>query len=155
LSDSADVTFNDVYAPLLSSQYPANTEYHTLHNSMNTDEWRLKLSVENVTNCGMTINFEQFGGEVKGELQTGSWFKIEKIVEDDWQELSTNPLIDYAWDDVAYEIKKNDITALNVEWKWLYGELEPGYYRLSKEVTNFTKNGNSDEKIYQVYFNIK
>ena len=155
LSDSVDVTFNDVYEPLLSSQYPSGVKCRTAHNSLCIDEWGLSLSAENVTNKGMTISFEQFGGNQTGELQTGSWFKIEKVVDGKWQELLTNPLIDYAWDDAAYIINKNDITKFPEEWKWLNGELEAGDYRLSKEVMNFKKSGDFDKKIYQVYFTVE
>lgn len=155
LSDNVDVIFNDVYEPLLSSQYHSGVKCRTTHNSVNSDNWGLSLSAENVTNTGMTIRFEQFGGNVQGELQTGTWFKIERSTDDGWQELSINPLINYVWNAMAYQIKRNDITELCVEWKWLYGELETGYYRLSKEVMDLKKAGKLDKEIYPVYFTVE
>ncbi len=38
LSEYEDVTFNDVYAPLLSSTYPADTKGYILHNRVDTDK---------------------------------------------------------------------------------------------------------------------
>lgn len=156
LSEYEDVTFNDVYEPLLSSQYPAGRgKGRTIHNRIYNDKWGLTLSPDDVTNKGMTVKFEQFGGNPTGKLQTGEWFLLEKTVNDEWQQLETNPLIDYAWHSIAYDIKKNDITELEVDWKWLYGELSPGFYRLSKEIMDFRKTGDFDKEIYQVYFTIE
>lgn len=156
LSESADITFNDIYEPLLSSQAPAKADKgRAIHNSILLDKWGVSLHADDVTRKGLTLKIEQFGGNYSGELQTGEWFKLEKTVNDEWKELETNPLIDYAWTDIAYTIKKNDITELKIEWKWLYGELPDGFYRLSKEITDFKSAGDNDEKIYEVYFTVE
>lgn len=119
------------------------------------DEWGLTLYADDVTNSGMTVKFMQFGGNPSGELKTGEWFELEKIAFDNWQAVDTNPLIDYVWNSVAYMIKSNDITELKVEWKWLYGELPAGSYRLSKKVMDYRAPGDFDEKVYKVYFTIE
>ncbi len=155
LSENEDITFNDVYEPLLSSQLNAGAGTgKTLHNSILNDKWGVYLHADNVTANGMTLKIEQFGGNPDGQLQTGEWFKLEKTVDDNWTPVETNPLIDYAWNDVAYEIKRNDVTELQVEWKWLYGELEPGFYRLTKEIV-FKSAGSFDKDLYEVYFTIE
>ena len=118
------------------------------------DKWGLTLRAENVTKTGMTLKIEQFGGNPDGELETGEWFKLEKTVDDNWMPVETNPLIDYAWNDVAYKIKRNGITELQVEWKWLYGELEQGFYRLTKEI-EFKTAGSFDKDLYDVYFTVE
>lgn len=118
------------------------------------DKWGITLRAENVTKSGMTLKIEQFGGNPDGVLETGEWFKLEKTVDDNWIPVETNPLIDYAWNAVAYEIKRNDITELQVEWKWLYGELEAGFYRLAKEIV-FKTAGSFDKDLYEVYFAVK
>lgn len=119
------------------------------------DKWGLSLYAEDVTPKGITLKIEQFGGSPTGELQTGEWFSLEVIKDNEWKAVETNPLVDYAWNDVAYLIKKNDITELKVDWKWLYGELEPGYYRLKKEIMDFRETGDFDKEIYEVYFTIE
>ncbi len=118
------------------------------------DKWGLSLYADNVTANGMTLKIEQFGGNPDGELQTGEWFKLEKTVNDNWTPVETNPLIEYAWNAVAYEIKRNDITELQVDWKWLYGELEQGFYRLTKEI-EFKTAGSFDKDLYDVYFTVE
>lgn len=118
------------------------------------DKWGLTLYAENVTKTGMTLKIEQFGGNHDGELETGEWFKLEKTVDDNWTPVGTNPLIDYAWNDVAYKIKRNGITEIPVEWKWLYGELEQGFYRLTKELA-FKTAESFDKDLYEVYFTVE
>lgn len=156
LSDNPDITFNDVMASMLSSVKLPNKGILFSHNFiLSSDKWGITLYGDDITNKGMTIKFEQFMGDYKGELQTGDWFKLEKNVDGEWISVETNPLIDYAWRMIAYKIKKNDITEFKVEWKWLYGELKPGYYRLSKEVMDFVKAGEFEKKLYYIDFNIE
>ena len=155
LSEREDVTFNDVYAPLLSAQYPVDrSQCKVLHNRISTDKWGITLRTEDVTRTGLSLKIEQFGGNPSGKLQIGEWFKLERTVDDEWQEVATNPLIDYAWHTIAYGICDNDITELAVDWQWLYGELSPGFYRLSKEIMDFRGTGDYDKQIYQVHFNV-
>ncbi len=156
LSEDANVTFNDIYDPLLSSQYVLNSDKGVTHfNPILNDKWGLSLCADDVTSTGMTLKIEQFGGKFTGSLQTGDWFLLETVKENEWKPVETNPLIDFAWNSVAYLIKNNDITELKVEWKWLYGELKPGYYRIKKEIMDFKVSGQYDKEIYEAYFTIE
>ena len=119
------------------------------------DKWGISLSSKNIKNTGLTILCEKFGGNPTGELQTGEWFFLEVLKDGDWEHVATNPLIDYAWNDIAYVIKKNDVTEFKVDWKWLYGELPPGYYRLKKEIMDFRGTGDYDKKLYELRFTIE
>ena len=116
------------------------------------DDWGIDFSLKDVTSGSATLVFNQKDGNAKGELQTGAEFSIEKYENGNWKAVPTNPLIDYAWHMVAYQIKKNDVTEFECEWKWLYGELENGHYRLNKKVIDFVKTGEFEEKTYSVEF---
>lgn len=156
LSDNNDVTFNDVFEPLLSSQLSVNTDKKVSFNIIApTDKWGLILYAEDVSTTGMKIKFDQFGGENVGELQTGAWFNLEKSVNETWVPVEANPQLEYAWNDVAYQINKNDITELNVEWDRIYGKLDNGYYRLTKEIMNIQEESLLDKNLYTVYFTIE
>ena len=156
LTDNVNVTFNDVISPMLSSVKPNDTNgYLISHNIFATsDKWGITLYADNVTPKGLTLKIEQFGGNPTGELQTGTWYELETTVNDEWQPVKTK-LDNYGWDALAYAIKRNDITEIGVNWEFIYGELSPGYYRLSKEVMDFREAGNHDEEIYQVHFTIE
>lgn len=157
LTDDPLITFSDIFEPMLSSQYlpDAPKKAVSFDFVQSGDPWGISCSVKNLTNQGMTFLIEQFGGNYDGELQTGEWFQIYRMKEDEWVPAETNPLIDYAFPMVAYSIQKNDITEYNIQWKWLYGELSPGEYRLDKKVMNFRDSGDFDEEIYSIYFTIE
>ena len=157
LTGDLNVTFSEIFEPLLSSQFLSDApkqslSYHLINSG---DKWGISCSPENLTNHSMTFEIEQFGGAFQGELQTGEWFALSHMVEDEWVPCETNPLIDYAFPMVAYSIRKNDITEFEIEWEWLYGELSPGYYRLDKKVMDFRGSGDFEEQIYSVHFTIE
>ncbi len=157
LTDDPDITFSDVFEPLLSSQYLPDAPKKAISFDFvqSGDQWGITCFVKDLTNHSMTFQMEQFGGSFKGQLQTGEWFQIYRLNEDSWGPVETNPLIDYAFPMVAYPIAKNDITDFSIEWKWLYGELSPGEYRLDKKVMDFVQSGEFEEEIYSVYFTIE
>ena len=156
LTDNTEITFSDVYAPLLSSQHDVGKEsgFVVFDHIVSGDKWGLSLSAENVTKTGMTICFEQFGGATLGDLQTGAWYKIETLTDGTWQEVPTK-MEEVVWHSIAYMIPKNDVTQMDVNWEFLYGALPSGEYRLTKEVMDFKETGNFEEKIYFAYFTIE
>ena len=156
LSEKEEITFNDVYEPLLSSQFNAGEENgKILHNRILTDKWGITLYADNVTPKGMTLKIVQFGGYPSGRLEYGAAYTLEKTVNDEWQPVETitgEPLV---WNMLGYSIKKNDITEMNINWEYGYGELKPGFYRLKKEFDDFRAPGDYDKEIYEVHFTIE
>ena len=156
LSEKKEITFNDVYEPLLSSQLNAGEENgKILHNRILTDKWGITLYADNITPKGMTLKIEQFGGNPSGELQTGAAYTIETTLDDEWQSIETitgEPLV---WNALTYMVKTNDITEMKIDWQYAYGELNPGFYRLKKEFDDFRAAGDFDKETYMVHFTIE
>ena len=48
----------------------------------------------------------------------------------------------------------DDVVKWDVDWNWLYGEMEAGTYRISKSIMN-TVPGNLETATYDVKFDIK
>lgn len=156
LTDNRDISFSEVFEPLLSAKADAGKGNGTIafDTIVSGDKWGLTLTADDITPKGLTIKFEQFGGAPTGELQTGDWYTLETTVDDEWQPVE--PLrSDYAWHTVAYGLRERDITEFQVDWEWLYGELPPGFYRLSKKVHDFRGTGDFDEEIYEVTFTVE
>lgn len=154
LSEKEDVTFNDVYEPLLSSQFNAAAgKGKAIHNSLPDDEWGISIHTDDVTPNGMTLKIEQIGEESFGEFSTGAAYSLETTVNDEWQEVKTKSGEPVVWNMLAYIIKKNDITEHKINWKNIYGTLKPGFYRLKKEIS-LSKAGNHENKTYEVYFTV-
>ncbi len=155
LSENEDITFNDVYEPLLSSQLNAKEGIgKTIHNRILNDEWGITLYADDIKPTGLTLKIEQFGGNPSGSLEFGAAYTLETTVDDEWQPVETisgEPLV---WNMLGYSIKMNDVTEMKIDWQYGYGELKPGFYRLKKEIMDFRAAGNYDKKTYEVYFTI-
>ena len=114
------------------------------------DDWGVTLSLSDVTSTAATVVFSQSGGNSTGELMTGSYYRIESADG----ELAYIVEGDVAWTSEAYMIQKDGTVSMNVNWEWLYGKLEPGTYRLVKQVMDFRGPGDFDEKEYSAEFTI-
>ena len=123
---------------------------------MGADKYGITLILENLTSTGATIKCEQSGGEVTGELETGSWYIVEKWTQmDGWKEVET--VIDkqqVGWTSEAYMILADSTSEWNVNWEWLYGELSAGKYRIGKQITDWRAPGDYDTVVYHVPFEI-
>ena len=119
------------------------------------DEWGIALSTENATPTGMTLVCTQSGGNPTGELQTGSPYVIEQLIEGEWLPVPTVPgILDWAWTMEAWMILPDTTNKWDVNWEFLYGELAPGMYRIQKEVMDFRGPGDYTEKNYYAEFAI-
>lgn len=156
LSNYSDVTFNDIHDSLLSSQYPSDTQKGATHfNYISSDKWGITLYADNVTPKGLTLKIEQFGGNPSGTLEYGAAYFLETTVDDEWQPVETitgEPLV---WNMLAYGVKMNDVSEININFEHGYGELKPGFYRLKKEFMDFRAPGDFDEETYVVHFTIE
>ncbi len=115
------------------------------------DEWGITISVKNITPTGAEIIISQNGGNPTGELNTGSYYRIEK----EGKKLPYVVEGDVGWTSEAYIIPKGGNYNSVVNWEWLYGELEPGTYVIYKGVMDFRGPGDFDEKEYSAEFVIK
>ena len=121
-----------------------------------TDQWGITLSAENVTPFGMVLVCEQSGGKFKGELQTGMPFVLEREVEGQWLPVSTITSDgDMVWTSQALWIRPNGTTKWTVDWEGIYGYLDPGPYRLSKEIMDFRGPGKYTNQTYYVEFGVE
>lgn len=117
-------------------------------------DWGLTLSAKDVTPSGLTLVCTQSGGEPSGDIMTGEDYYLIVWKKGHWRMVM--PVIEnYGWNSLAHWITKNDDTEFKIDWKWLYGELEPGTYRLVKEFMDFRKTADYDEAIYWVEFVIE
>ena len=80
----------------------------------------------------------------------GNEYKIEKKIDDNWQELEGKLNFNLP----AYNLKYMDSVELKLDWKNGYGSLDKGQYRLVKNVSIENVDGSTEE--FNVYgeFNI-
>ena len=121
------------------------------------ENYGIKLSLENLTPTGATIKCEQSGGEATGELETGSWYIVERWTQmDGWKEVET--VIDkqqVGWTSEAYMILEDSTSEWEVNWEWLYGELPVGKYRIGKQIMDWRAPGDYDTVLYYAEFELR
>ena len=93
----------------------------------------MQIKEGTLTNIGATVIITDISG--KNNIY-GESYKIEKYENNKWKEL--NPIIkeSYFWNDIGYTIGPDNKLELNIQWKWLYGELPEGKYKLTKETSS-------------------
>ena len=135
--------------------YGPHTSGETAPMEWENNEWGIVLSAEDVTPTGMTLVCTQSGGNPTGELQTGSPFVIEQLMDGEWLPVPTiHGILDWAWTMEAWIILPENTTKWDVNWDFLYGELAPGTYRIQKKIMDFRAPGDFTEKNYYAEFGI-
>lgn len=120
-----------------------------------TPDFGITLTVKNVTSKGLTLVCEQSGGESIGELFSGSSYSLSRYVEGNWETLEYLPKdTEIAWTDEAWIIPLEDTVEWEVNWEWMYGELVPGKYRMSKPVMNLAGPGDFNTAMHFVEFDV-
>lgn len=118
-------------------------------------QWGLTFETKDVTPKGMTLVIRQEGDvELTGEINTGAPYGIKMRDGDTWVEV---PLIreDIAWNAVAYLVPTGGELEQNLNWSWMYGELEAGEYLLMKSFMDFRATGDYDTFTFRVPFTVE
>lgn len=113
------------------------------------EELGLSLEVTECTETGATLVFRQSGGNPTGELTFGDAYGIQRNENGEWADVPVAMAGNYAFHAIAYLIEPDQDREFQVDWEWLYGKLEPGEYRIWKEVDDFRKTGDYD--VYEIY----
>lgn len=109
----------------------------------------LSLEVTECTAAGATLVFRQSGGSPSGELIFGDAYHIERYDGGEWIDMSVAIAINYGFHEIEYTIPLGEEQEFQIDWEWLYGELEPGEYRIRKDVDDFRKTADYD--VYEIY----
>lgn len=120
------------------------------------ENWGITLTAENITSTTLTLVCTQSGGEATGELQTGSWYILEKWTQEaGWKEVQhIKEDNDLQWTMEAYSIPMEDTVKWEMNWAYIYEKLSAGKYRVGKEIMDFRKTGDYDTAIYYAEFEI-
>lgn len=119
-------------------------------NESEVDKIGLRLTLKKVSSSGAVLMFHQYDENApSGELNFGDAFAIEVQKNNTWENVPIVINGNYGFHEVAYNIPKGEITEQKLDWNLLYGILEPGNYRIKKEIMDFRKSGDYDK--YTVY----
>ncbi len=103
------------------------------------DVWGLELSAKDISPTGMTLLVHRSGGELEGDIQTGSFldYRLQLRENDKW----TNVPVLQSADSTAELciIAQDSEFEQEINWEPVYGEPTPGRYRFVKDF--FTESG--------------
>lgn len=148
-----DMTFNDASEIMFSSNGELSLSAYVMPVDTATD-FGITFTAESMEQNKLSTVFVQSGGVKKGELQTGEWYRIDSFDGFVWMPVTPEIPIP-VWHQIAYTIKENEQTVMDVDYTELYGELPKGRYRIVKEVTDFVSAGNYDTKLAFAQFIIE
>ncbi|MBO5999531.1 MAG: hypothetical protein J6P87_07565 [Lachnospiraceae bacterium] len=105
----------------------------------------LMTQIRDIRADGATVRFTLWDPDAPdGEVIYGDDFVLEKQVDEDFYE-ELPPVIDNAaFNDIGYTILPDAENDWAVNWKWLYGEIEPGDYRIRKSISVWRAPGDFD-----------
>ena len=110
------------------------------------------MEVTKVSNVSLTLLITN---ETDKNIQFGDDYYLEGRDRDSgkWSRLS--PIIDNGmFYMVAYMLQDNSTANQDVNFEWLYGKLEPGKYRIVKEITDFRGTGDYTNYTYMAEFDV-
>ena len=119
-------------------------------------DWGITLTAKEVSAKGLTLICTQSGGEAQGELQTGSWYVVQRKENGIWKKAEYTEIDEeqVGWTGEAWCIPKESTVEWEVDWSWLYDELPAGEYRIGKEIVDFMETGKYDETVIYAEFTV-
>lgn len=98
-----------------------------------------RVAADRLSSTGSDISFYQmeFG---EGNLFTTDEYWIEKYTDGTWEQVPT--VTTPNWEGKGYGVAKMNSTYEYLDWSPLYGQLEPGLYRMGKRFENRGQEGN-------------
>jgi len=159
LSATEDITFDDVYKSMFDSRNMSQEQkckFSWNRIDVHQNKFGLNMAACNITPLGLTLKIEQFDNDSSKEYITGDHYELECMTDSGmWESVPTVISGEAGCNDIAHVISHNDITQFDIQWEWLYGSLEPGFYSLSKEVTIRKDGFASENQLLSAYFTIE
>jgi outer membrane murein-binding lipoprotein Lpp len=97
-----------------------------------------------VSPSGLTVVLES---KISGECIYGSFYSLEKEIDGKWCQVPVAIEGAYAFSAIGYSLPSGESRELSVDWKWLYGDMGTGKYRIVKDISDFRGTGD-----YDVYY---
>lgn len=116
-------------------------------------DWGIEFSASNVTPTGMRLSCKQAAAGKLPSVSTGVHYYIEAKTEDGWSAIAR--LDDsFAWQYVETPIEPHQLYTWDIDWSEIYGVLDPGIYRLRKQVWTGAQPDPTESYEYTVEFEI-
>lgn len=105
-----------------------------------------------VSSTGLTAAFINNSDK---QLIYGEYFLLEKKINEKWYQVPVVIDGDYGFNDIGYEVASGKEGEWEVNWVWLYGNLDTGEYRIVKDILDFRDTGDFDKYDLAAEFTIQ
>ena len=130
------LTYGELVMQILDTlQYDASEQSGAIgvyDEDANNDTIGAQALVTKVSKTAATVEFMRHDPQLEGEYMTGEYFSVEKKNGNQWEALDAKD--DVAFKDIGIVIPKEEGVSHEYDWTDLYGELEPGDYRINVKV---------------------
>ena len=104
-----------------------------------------------VTSTGITVIFKN---NTDKQCIYGEYFLLEKRMYQKWYQVPA--IIDnYGFNMIGYHLASGENREMEVNWEWLYGNLDAGEYRIMKDILDYRKSGDYDEYYLAAEFTVE
>lgn len=104
-----------------------------------------------VSATGLTLEFDN---TTDSECIYGEYYILEKKIEGNWFQVHASFKGEYAFDSIGYILEPHGESEWTSDWEWLYGSLEPGEYRIVKDILDFRGTGDYDKYFLAAEFTL-
>ncbi len=91
---------------------------------------------------GLTVVFEN---KTDSECIYGEYFVLERKTGGSWFQVPVTFDGEYVFNSIGYILNPQGKSERTLEWELLYGGLEPGEYRIIKDILDFRETGDYDK----------
>lgn len=137
---------------LLASDEKDDLEQSNLESVDTLEGVSMTVEEESVSSTGLTVVLENNSDSqviysedlLLEEKRSDSWYQVPVIIEEE-----------YGFQDIGYEVNPGEQDSLNIDWEWLYGDIDEGHYRIVKNVLDLRGTADFDEHQLTAEFEIE
>lgn len=97
------------------------------------DNVTMEIVEGTLTNTGATIVITDLSGE---DNTYSEWYRVDKLEDGKWHEIKDIVDGNAGWHAVGHLVGEDNKLTMEIDWKWLYGPLKNGKYRIVKGFSN-------------------
>ncbi len=124
------------------------SKYDTLNN---LEGISMTINETTISPKGLTVIFENNSDK---DFTYGDFFVLEAKIDGKWYEVADLLGGEYGFNDIGYELPPHTSNEWEVDWEWLYGNLDQGTYRIIKDILDTREPGDYDKYFLAAEFTI-
>lgn len=110
------------------------------------------MKVTGLTDTEITV---EISSRNENSCTFGEWYALERKEDGEWSALPYAVEGDIAFHLIGYDLEPGESGEWSTDFEWLYGSLEPGNYRIVKDILDFRGSGDYDKYYLTAEFTVE